>query len=161
MPPKATGTTPLPTGAVVLLHAPLLVPSDAAARGKKPRELPQAAPSATRGRPSLATPLQGRGPTCTFWSKSCLRTCHKCASAKAPRLASSVGLAWTSSWLLLDVSGVILGAAWVRKAWVRGKRTKSAERGAARQLTYLFEIKAPRARRWPVGTARGTAMAQH
>jgi len=41
----------------VLLHAPLLVPSYAAARGKKPRELPQAAPSATRGRPSLATPL--------------------------------------------------------------------------------------------------------
>ena len=32
--PKATGTTPLPTGAAVLLHAPLLVPSDAAARGR-------------------------------------------------------------------------------------------------------------------------------
>ena len=33
-----------PTRAVVLLHAPLLVPSDAAARWKKPREQPQAAP---------------------------------------------------------------------------------------------------------------------
>ena len=52
-----TAPAHLPTEAVVLLHAPLLVPSDAAARGKKPRELPQAAPSATRGRPSLATPL--------------------------------------------------------------------------------------------------------
>ena len=30
----------LPTGSLVLLHAPLLVPSDATARGKKNRELP-------------------------------------------------------------------------------------------------------------------------
>jgi len=37
-------------------------------------------------------------------------------------------------------------------------RTKSAERGAVRQLTYLFEIKAPRARRWLVRTARSTAI---
>ena len=34
----------------MLLHAPLLVPSDAAARGKINRELPQAAPSAAAPR---------------------------------------------------------------------------------------------------------------
>ena len=44
--PPPTAPAHLPTGAVVLLHAPLLVPSDAAARETKPRELPQAAPSA-------------------------------------------------------------------------------------------------------------------
>ena len=126
--------------------------------GKSPGSCRRPRPVPREGGRAWLPRCQGRGTTCTFWSKSCLRTCHKCASAKAPRLASSVGLAWTSSWLLLAVFGVILGAAWVRKAWVRGKRTKSAERGAARQLTYLFEIKAPRARRWPVGTARGTAM---
>ena len=126
--------------------------------GKSPGSCRRPRPVPREGGRAWLPRCQGRGTTCTFWSKPCLRTCHKCASAKAPRLASSVGLAWTSSWLLLDVSGVILGAAWVRKAWVRGKRTKSAERGAARQLTYLFEIKAPRARRWPVGTGRRTAL---
>ena len=35
-----------PTGDLALLHASLFEPSDAAARGTKPRKIPQAAPSA-------------------------------------------------------------------------------------------------------------------
>ena len=52
-------------GAVVLLFAPLLVPSGAAARGKRPRELPQAALSAAAPRNGVREeeqPLQRGAP---------------------------------------------------------------------------------------------------
>ena len=57
----------------------------------------------------------------------------------------------------LTVVGVVLGAVWVHKALVMTMSTKSAERGAARQLMYLCETKSSRARRWLVRTARSTA----
>ncbi len=46
---------------------------------------------------------EGEAPRAKFWSKSCLRTWYTRASEEAPRLASSVGLAWTPSWQLLAV----------------------------------------------------------
>ena len=47
-----------PTGALVLLHASLFEPSDAAARKTKPREMPQAAPSAAAPRTGVGEEKQ-------------------------------------------------------------------------------------------------------
>ena len=54
----------------------------------------------------------------------------------------------------------LLGAALAQRAWVEVKGTKSAERGAARQLSYLSKMKSSRARRWLVRTARSRAFKQ-
>ena len=110
----------------MLLHAPLFEPSDAAARGTKTRELPQATPSAAAPRTGVREeqqPRQGGAPGL----RRVVATAHTCSanggSSAAPRPAARAQRRLRARNKAQEDA---LGASWCRCTKNRGQRGAAA-----------------------------------